>query len=104
MASAEELAIRDDDLEVIEDDSMIWNGTTYPGIFTEFRRGDTLEIGGYVRNYDASFYVRTAALPALRPNVDDRVVIQGKTLQIVKVHTYPDDIALELELSSPAEA
>jgi len=104
MASALELAIRNNDLLVIEDDSMTWNGTAYAGIFTEFTKDDSVEVGGYVQHYDASFYVRTALLPTPRPTVEATIACQGKTFKVSRVHQYPDDIAVELELTSEAGA
>lgn len=104
MASAEELAQRRLDIQVIEDDFITIAGTLYAGIFTEFVKTDTNEVGGYVPNYDASFYIRSShfATASDRPTREQEVTVtvggETKTFTVDRVHNYPDDVAMELEL------
>lgn len=101
MVSAAELAQRALDLAGIEDDSMTWSGADYSGVLTELTKGDDPSIGGFSRGYTASFFVRTALFESTRPNVDDTVTVGSKSLKVSRVHEYPDDIAIELELVAP---
>lgn len=111
MASAEELTQRAADLAAIEtelQDLAVIDGTTCAGVFTEFVKTDSNQLGGYVPSYDASFYVRTSYFTDIaRPNKESTVVIQiggqSKSFIVDRVHNYPDDIAIELELRSAGE-
>lgn len=88
-------------MSAIEDDSMTWNGSSYSGVFTELEKSDSPEIGGFVRRYDASFLVRAELFTGTRPNIDDAVTINSKSLKIVEISEPPDDVVLELKLSAP---
>lgn len=81
---------------------MTWNGAAYSCVLTEIIKTDSMEIGGFQRDYDASVYVRTALFTGTRPNVDDEVTVGAKTFKVVTVHEYPDDVALELEMKAVA--
>jgi len=104
MATAAELAQRAADILAIEDDLMTWNGAVYSCVLGEITKTDSVEIGGFQRDYDTNVYVRTALFSGTRPNVDDEVIIGTKTLKITAIHEYPDDVDLELELKAVARA
>lgn len=105
MATPEELAAYKEDLEVIEDNTVLIDGEEYSCTATEFGRGDTLEQGGFVRNYDLSVHVRrelftSATLPKVR---ESEFVYDGRTLSCTRIIDDPDTVAIEFQLSSEAE-
>lgn len=101
MASAAELAQRRADLLAIEDDTMTVDGTDYSGVFTQIDVADTPQVGGFVRDYSASFHVRAALFTGTIPGADTAVTVNGYALKVIQVIKDPDGVALEFRLAAP---
>lgn len=93
------------DIEAIErpEEAMIFRGVSYPGRVTPMTIGNRPEIGGWVRQYTGSFFVRVSALADLSklPIVGDTVTIAGKEFSIEAKNIPPDQVDIEYTLSSP---
>lgn len=80
---------------------MTWAGADYSGVFTQLDVGDTPQVGGFVRDYSASFHVRAALFAGTVPGADAEVTVNGYALKVIQVIKDPDGVALEFRLAAP---
>lgn len=105
MPSQEEIEAFREDIEVIEDNTVTIDGVEYSCIATEFGRGDTLEQGGFVRNYTLSIHCRKVLFTAQTMPKERQSVFQydGRTLACIRIIDDPDTVMVEFQLNSETE-
>lgn len=102
MPTANELAAFNNDMAVIEDNTVTIDGLPYSCTLPPFQRGDTLEEGGFTRDYDLSVHIRRELLANVQmPKVRESQVTYGTAeFQIVRIIDDPDTVMIEFQLAS----
>lgn len=76
-----------------------FNGADYVGTFTDLRKSDSVEVGGFVREYDARLHVDPLLFDIV-PKVGGFVTVAGYTFKIEAADLAPDGVELILSLSA----